>query len=239
MAKKKTKAVSVKAPLLISGTVPFEYEEAYKALRTSFNFVAMNGKKRKIVVTSTLQNEGKSSVAINLAISLAQAGSKVLLIDADTRNPSLHRYLRLKKDPTMGLSTLLTGEVKVGECLLHAEQGFDVIPGGPIPPNPVELVSSEAMKSLLQVASEHYDYIICDAPPVGVITDAAALSPLCDGVLFVVKQKFANKNQVHSALQSLQTVNAKILGVVLSQYDISKDAAKGYGYYRSYGYGAE
>lgn len=239
MAKKKTKSVSVKAPLLISGTVPFEYEEAYKALRTSFNFVAMNGKKRKIVVTGTLQNEGKSSVAINLAISLAQAGSKVLLIDADTRNPSLHRYLRLKKDPTMGLSTLLTGEVKVGECLLHAEQGFDVIPGGPIPPNPVELVSSEAMKSLLQVASEHYDYIICDAPPVGVITDAAALSPLCDGVLFVVKQKFANKNQVHSALQSLQTVNAKILGVVLSQYDISKDAAKGYGYYRSYGYGAE
>ena len=239
MAKKKSKSVSVKAPLLISGTVPFEYEEAYKALRTSFNFVAMNGKKRKIVVTSTLQNEGKSSVAINLAISLAQAGSKVLLIDADTRNPSLHRYLRLKKDPTMGLSTLLTGEVKVGECLLHAEQGFDVIPGGPIPPNPVELVSSEAMKSLLQVASEHYDYIICDAPPVGVITDAAALSPLCDGVLFVVKQKFANKNQVHSALQSLQTVNAKILGVVLSQYDISKDAAKGYGYYRSYGYGAE
>lgn len=239
MMKRKSQAVSIKMPQLISATVPFEYEEAYKTLRTSFKFVAMNGKNRKIVVTSTLQGEGKSSISINLAISLMQAGSKVLLIDADTRNPSLHRYLRLKKDPLMGLSAILSGEIKVGDCLLHTEHGFDVIPGGPIPPNPVELISSDAMKSLLQVATEHYDYVICDAPPVGVITDAAELSPLCDGVLFVIRQKFVNKNQVHSALQKLQKVNAKILGTVLNQYDISKDSHKGYGYYRSFGYGME
>lgn len=239
MAKKKSSAARVKVPQLINASVPFEYEEAYKALRTSFKFVAVNGKNRKFVVTSTLQGEGKSSVCINLAISLVQAGSKVLLVDADTRNPSLHRYLRLKKDPVMGLSTLLAGEMKVGDCLLHTEYGFDVIPGGPIPPNPVELVSSDAMKSLLDVATEHYDYVICDAPPVGVVTDAAELSPLCDGVVFVIKQKFANKNQVHSALQNLQKVNAKIVGTVLNQYDISRDADRGYGYYRSYGFGAE
>ncbi len=113
-----------------------------------------------------------------------------------------------------------------------------MIPGGPIPPNPVELISSDAMKELLQVATEHYDYVLCDAPPVGVVTDAAELSPLCDGVLFVIKQKFANRNQVHGALQNLKRVNAKILGTVLNQYDISKDENKGYGY-RSYGYGAE
>ena len=235
----KKNAVSVKTPQLISTTVPFEYEESYKALRTSFKFATMNGKNRKIVVTSTLQGEGKSSIAVNLAISLAQAGSKVLLIDADTRNPSLHRYLRLKKDPLVGLSSILSGEMKVGDCLLQAEQGFDVIPGGPVPPNPVELISSDAMKDLLLVATEHYDYVICDAPPVGVVTDAAELSPLCDGVLYVIKQKYANKNQVHSALKNLQKVNAKILGTVLNQYDISKDTEKSYGRYRSYGYGAE
>ena len=238
MAKKKT-TVNFKLPQLITNNAPFEYVEAYKALRTSFNFVALNGKKRKIVVTSTLQHEGKSSVSINLAISLAQTGSKVLLIDADMRNPSLHRYLRLKKDHNVGLSTLLNGDMKVGDCLMRLEHGFDIIPGGPIPPNPAELISSDSMRSLLKVASEHYDYVICDAPPVGVITDAAALSPLCDGVLYVIKQKMANKNQVHTAMQNLHTVNAKILGTVLSQYDISKDAAKGYGHYRSYGYGAE
>ena len=236
---KMSKSVSIKIPPQISAAVPFEYEEAYKALRTSFKFAALNGKKQKILVTSTLQGEGKTSVSINLAISLAQAGSKVLLIDADTRNPFLHRYLRLKKDMVMGLSTLLSGEMKVGECMLHTDHGFDVIPGGPVPPNPVELISSDAMKSLLHEATQHYDYIICDAPPVGVVTDAAELSPLCDGVLFVIKQKFANKNQVHSALQNLQKVNAKILGTVLNQYDISKDAVTGYGHYRNYGYGAE
>lgn len=237
MLKKRSKVVRVKMPQLINTAVPFEYEEAYKALRTSFKFAAVNGKKRKIVVTSTLQGEGKSSVCINLAISLAQAGSKVLLIDADMRNPSLHRYLRLKKDPLMGLSTLLNGEMKVGECLLNTECGIDVIPGGPIPPNPVELISSGSMKGLLQEAMEHYDYIICDAPPVGIVTDAAELSPLCDGVLYVIKQKFVNKHQVHGALQNLHRVNAKILGTVLTQYDISKDTDKGHGY--SYGYAVE
>ena len=239
MVKKNSKTTGIKMPQLINAAVPFEYEEAYKALRTSFKFVAGNGKNRRIVVTSTLQGEGKSSVCVNLAISLVQTGSKVLLIDADTRNPSLHRYLRLKKNPAIGLSTLLAGDVKVGDCLLHTDYGFDVITGGPIPPNPVELIGSEAMKSLLQVATEHYDYVICDTPPVGVVTDAAELSHLCDGVLYVIKQKYANKNQVHSALQNLKRLDAKILGTVLNQYDISRDAEKGYGYYRSYGYGAE
>ena len=239
LLKKKNKVVSTKMPQLIHTAAPFEYEESYKALRTNFKFVALNGKNRKIVITSTLQGEGKSSVAINLAISLVQTGSKVLLIDADMRKPSLHRYLRTKKDPLMGLSALLSGEMKVGDCLQNTEYGFDLIPGGPVPPNPVELISSEAMRALLHEAAEHYDYIICDAPPVGVITDAAALSPLCDGVLYVIRQKYANKHQVHGAIQSLQTVNAKILGTVLNQYDISKDAVKGYGYSRGYGYGVE
>lgn len=237
MAKKRRAVASNKAPQLIVGGTPFEYVEAYKALRTNFNFIAANGKNRKIVITSTLRDEGKSSVAINLAISLAQTDSKVLLIDADMRNPSVHRYMRLKKDSLLGLSTLLAGDVKVGECLMHTEYGVDVICGGPVPPNPAELVASDAMRELLRIASERYDYIICDAPPVGIITDAAALSPLCDGVLFAIRQGFANKNQVRNAIKSLQAVNAKILGTVMTQYDIPKNPGKRYGNYRGYKYG--
>lgn len=238
--KKKSIAVQNGPLRLISEKAPFAYVEAYKALRTNFNFITANGKKRAILITSTLQDEGKSGLAINLAISLVQAGNKVLLIDADMRNPSLHRYLNLKTDASHGLSTLLTGEVKVGDCLITTEQGVDVIGGGLVPPNPTELIASDAMQELLQVASKQYDYVICDAPPVGIITDAAALSPMCDGVLFAVRHKFANKTQVHNALRNLQSVNAKILGTVMTQYAIHKNGE--YGYYRygsGYSYGSE
>lgn len=243
VTKKKSIAAQSKVLRLISEKTSFAYVEAYKTLRTNFNFITANGKNRTILVTSTLQDEGKSGLAINLAISLVQAGNKVLLIDADMRNPSVHRYLRLKMDAGLGLSTLLTGEVKVGDCLMNTEQGVDVIAGGLIPPNPTELIGSDAMQELLHVASQRYDYVICDAPPVGIITDAAALSPLCDGVLFAIRQKFASKNQVHSALRNLHSVNAKILGTVMTQYSVQKNG-KGYGYYSyghgyGYGYGSE
>ncbi len=237
VAKKKSIEMLNMIPHLVSEKTPFDYLEAYKTLRTNFNFTTVNGKNRIVLVTSSLQDEGKSGLAINLAISLVQAGNKVLLIDADMRNPSLYRYLSLEKEAGIGLSTLLTGEAKVGDCLMTTEQGVDVIAGGLIPPNPTELISSDAMRELLQVASRQYDYVICDAPPVGIITDAAALSSLCDGVLFVVRQKFATKNQVRSALRRLQTVNAKILGTVMTFYSARKNG-KGYGYGYGYGYGS-
>ena len=225
--------------LILNSNASFHIQEAYRSLQTNIRFSLPGNGCKVICLTSSMASEGKSTTCLNLAISMAETGNRVLLIDADMRKPSLHRYLRTKKDPLMGLSALLSGEMKVGDCLQNTEYGFDLIPGGPVPPNPVELISSEAMRALLHEAAEHYDYIICDAPPVGVITDAAALSPLCDGVLYVIRQKYANKHQVHGAIQSLQTVNAKILGTVLNQYDISKDAVKGYGYSRGYGYGVE
>lgn len=240
MANKRKQSIHKSTPQLITDGAPFGYVESYKALRTNFNFVSANGKNKKIVVTSTLRDEGKSSVAINLSLSLAQAGSKVLLIDADLRNPSVHRYLRLKKENNFGLSTLLSGNVTVGDCLLKTEYGFDVICGGAIPPNPTELIASDAMRDLLNMATQLYDYIICDAPPVGVITDAAALSPLCDGVLYVIRQKFTSRNQVRGALKNLKAVDAKILGTIMSQYEIPKNPKKSYSYHSDgyrYGYG--
>lgn len=237
MFKKKRAEVQENRLKLITDSAPFEYVEAYKTLRTNVSFVSVAGKNRKILVTSTVRDEGKTCISINLSISLAQAGNKVLLIDTDMRNPSVRRYLQLKSESNLGLSELLTGKAKVGDCLIHTEYGVDIITGGQIPPNPVELISSEAMKELLKVAAQRYDYVICDAPPVGVITDAAALSPLCDGVLFVIRQKFANRNHIRSAIQSLQRVDAKILGVIMGQYTIPKSSGKYYGPRRKYRYG--
>lgn len=119
--------------------------------------------------------------------------------------------------------------------MTRTQVGVDLISGGTIPPNPAELIASEAMRDLLNVAAQHYDYIICDAPPVGIITDAAALSPLCDGVLYVIRHNYANKNQIHGAINRLKTVNAKILGTVMTQYVMPRESGRMYGT-RRYGY---
>lgn len=219
---------------ILSEDSPFAFSEAFNSLRTNFNFAALNGEYKKIVVTSTLQHEGKTSVAINLAISLASAGSKVLLVDCDMRNPSIHRRLRIKRPPNTGLSSVLGGESTLENSLFKTSRGITVLLGGTIPPNPVEMLSSKAMSDMLDVLSQHYDYIICDAPPVGLVTDAAVLSTICDGALFIIKQKGAKKKQVHNAINRLKAVNANILGIVFSQYDIKEDATKSYGYYRNY-----
>jgi capsular exopolysaccharide synthesis family protein len=220
---------------LITGDVPFEYAEAYKALRTNFNFSSANGQNRKVVITSTIPDEGKSSVAINFAISLTQVGKRVLLIDADLRKPSLHLYLNIKRDQEHNVATVLAGCAELEESITETVHGFDALLGGVTPPNPAELVSSPAMEALLNKALESYDVVVCDAPPVGLVTDASALSTLCDGVLFVIRQGAAKKNMVQGAVHKLQTVNAKILGIILNHYDLSDASAKDYSYYGHYG----
>lgn len=217
---------------ILAENSPFTFTEAYKTLRTNFNYAALNGQHKRIIVTSSIQGEGKSSVSINLATALAANGSKVLLVDADMRNPSIHRYLRIKRPANTGLSSVLVGDASLEKCLFQTPQGFTVLLGGPIPPTPVEMLSSKTMSELMDFLSQHYDYVICDAPPVGVVTDAAVLSLICDGVLFVIKQRYATKFQVHNAMQKLESVKANILGVVMNQYNIKEDSGKNYGYYR-------
>lgn len=236
---KKHQHTKISEDIILTQDSPFAYSEAYKSLRTNMNFVTMNGKYKKIVVTSSITDEGKSSVSINLAIALAQKGAKVVLIDCDMRSPSLHRYLSIQTKNDKGLSHLLAGGADVKECMIWDPQmKLFAIPGGTVPPNPSELLESSNMKQLLDVLADQFDYIICDTPPVMVVTDASIISRYCDGVLLVIRQKFATRDQVRKAKQNLEAVGANIVGAVMDRYNIREDVKGRYGYgYGKYGYG--
>lgn len=225
--------------VLLSDDSPFGYKESYKTLRTNISF-GLHGEHNKVLlVSSTLPREGKSVVCANLAISLAQNGAKVLLVDCDLRKPSIQNVLGARKDHNrMGLSAVLIGQSEMEDVIFsHAAYGVDYILGGSLPPNPAELLGSEKMEQILNTARQKYDYVICDTPPVGTLTDAAVLSRFCDGVLLVTRQDYAQKDEVRAAVRKLQSVGANILGLIMSQYDVSKDSRRKtfpsqyYGYY--------
>ena len=225
------------SPALLNDASPFTYTEAYKTLRTNLSFASISKQYKKIIITSAIPNEGKSTVATNLAITLAESGAKVLLIDCDLRNPTLRRLLRIRPEYKKGLTSLLTGQMTEEECIIkHPKFNCDILLAGAIPPNPVELLSSPQMEELLNKFSERYDYIICDTPPVSVVTDAAALCRFCDGVILVVRQKASTKDQVRAAKRNLDTVQANILGTIMSHYDLSKDTQVSNSYYGGYYY---
>ncbi len=212
---------------------PWNYVEAYKSLRTNLSFVSLDKQYRKILITSSIPKEGKSGLAINLGISLAENGSKVLLMDCDLRKPMLHKYMQLPH--SKGLTNIITGDL-LENVIQHIPQfGFDFLDAGVTPPNPVELLGSKVMKEFISDLGNKYDYIIFDTPPVGIVTDAAVLSMITDGVIFVVRQKYAALDQIRLAKGNLDSVKADIIGTVLNDYDTAGTAKKG-GYYYNYSY---
>ena len=226
---------------IMSSKSPFAFTEAYKSLRTNLDFVTLNCKCRKVIVTSAIPGEGKSSVAVNLAITLAENQQRVLLLDSDLRKPAIHRYLHLKQVTDYCLSSLLSGNSKLeASAYHHPDYHMDIILAGTIPPNPAELLGSARMKEVFHFFEEQYDYIICDTPPVSFVTDAAVLSRYCDGVLLVIRQKYATFDQVAVAKKNLESVGANIIGTVLNQYDAEQDGTEKRGYsthYYQYHYG--
>ncbi len=211
--------------------MPFSYVEAYKSLRTNLQFAAVDKSVKRLIVTSSIPGEGKTTVAINLAITLAETGAKVLLIDCDLRKPSIYRYLQINNKLAGGLTTILSKKAAIGECTgtLNGLR-VDVIPSGPIPPNPAELLTSKRMMELLDTLSERYEYIVIDTPPVSVVTDAAALSRNSDGVIFVIRQGSTKIGNALLAKKNLESVGAKVIGCVLNAFQ-ARNSSKAYAYY--------
>ena len=217
-------------PTIISLSNPKSPEaEAYRTLRTNLQFSTVDHELQTILVTSANASEGKSTTICNLAVSFAQIGKKVLIIDADLRRPRLHTYLGLSN--TTGISNVLTQNSPVQEAIKETVLDIQVLTCGPIPPNPAELLNSNRLKELLHQLKQRFDIILIDTPPVGVVTDAAILSTLVDGTLMVIASHQTESDQAVRAMKLLQTVGAKVLGTVLTKVPADRKGYYGYQYY--------
>lgn len=195
-------------------TVPFAVVEAYKAIRTNLMFLLSQTRSHTFEISSSLPGEGKSSCAVNLAIAFSQIGSKILLIDADLRKPSVYRKLRLQN--SKGLSSVLVDFCSFSDAVMQINTNFDVLLSGPIPPNPSELLGSEQMSRLLDSVRDKYDYIIIDTPPVNVVSDAVVLATKTEGIVMVVQDRKTTHDEFKKAISSLSFADARLLGVILN-----------------------
>jgi capsular exopolysaccharide synthesis family protein len=221
---------AVRHPLLTQAAPQSPRAESYRRLRTNLQFANVSMKGNTVLVTSSLPGEGKSTTATNLAISLAETGQNVCLVDADLRRPMLGEYLGLER--SAGLTTALVGNADVNDLLQQwGDQGLYVLTSGTVPPNPSELLGSDAMKQLLHRLESAFDIVVIDAPPLLPVTDAAILSQHVGGVLVVVGSQILRLQDLQKALGALSLVGSNVLGVVLNRLPGRGPDAYAYGYY--------
>jgi capsular exopolysaccharide synthesis family protein len=188
---------------------------------------------KTVLVTSGQPGEGKTTTVVNTAISLAQLGASVLIIDCDLRKPSTHKVFGISH--TKGLSTYLSSDVEIDGLIQKLQiPNLSLLPCGPIPPNPAELISSERMKDLLKTLIGRYDHILVDSPPLIHVTDPVILSSLVDGVILVVHGGKSSRAVAQRARQELASVGAKVFGVVLNNVDVRREGYDEYYYKRYY-----
>lgn len=210
--------------------------EAYRTLRTNLLFSQVGSTLRNTVVTSASPGDGKSTVSANLAVTYAQQGVRVLLVDCDLRKSRLHHVFNVSREP--GLTQLLLGQAQAAEVMRSTPvEGLHFIPSGTLPPNPSELLGGGRMRKALDALSQRFDLIVIDSPPLLAASDAAILGAMTDGVLMVVRAGQTERGAAQKAMQQLQAVGARVLGAVLNDPD-SKAAAYGEYYYYDY-YGEE
>ncbi|WP_354263268.1 polysaccharide biosynthesis tyrosine autokinase [Arthrobacter sp. OAP107] len=223
---------AAKKPLLTQAPAQGPRAESFRHLRTNLQFANITGRSKSFLVTSSLPGEGKSTTATNLAIAIAQSGQSVCLIDADLRRPMVSEYLGLEKNA--GLTTALLGEVDVNDLLQPwGNEELFVLTSGAIPPNPSELLGSDAMKQLLLRLEVAFDAIVIDAPPLLPVTDAAVLAPCVGGVVLIAGAQVVKRQDLEKSLASLELVDASLLGVVLNRIPAKGPDAYTYSYYSS------
>ncbi|HMJ07575.1 MAG TPA: CpsD/CapB family tyrosine-protein kinase, partial [Pyrinomonadaceae bacterium] len=220
--------------LLISADSRSSLAEAYRQLRTSILLSTAGHAPKSLLITSSLPSEGKTTTATNTAISLAQTGARVLIIDADMRRPRLHSVFGIPNGE--GLSTILASDLDDTEILGVIKRDdrtkLFMLTSGPIPPNPAELIGSLQMSNLLKTLSKHFTHVVVDSPPITSFTDGVLIASMVDGVILVVHAGRSSRQVVRRARQLLQDVGARIFGVVLN--NVNLNSQDNYYYYQSY-----
>ncbi len=215
--------------------------ESFRTIRTNLEYLPATDKGRAVMVTSYRPNEGKTFCSVNLSAILAKAGKKVLLLELDLHKPKVGTGLGMTNN--IGLSTILSGRNSIEECVQHTQiENFDVILAGATPPNASELVLSKMLPEIFNYGREHYDYVMIDTPPVGLITDALLMMRHVDATLFVINTRFANKDHIRNAMEIHAANPAKNFGFILNGVRMKKskyyyNTNYGYGYRYAYGYG--
>ncbi|MEH0110272.1 polysaccharide biosynthesis tyrosine autokinase [Tersicoccus sp. MR15.9] len=196
--------------------------ESYRLLRTNLEFMEVDAPLRTIVVTSPSSGEGKTTTALGLALAVAESGVRVLLVDADLRRPGVAG--RLQIDPGRGLSSMLIGQADVAQAVVRLD-AIDVLPAGPVPPNPNQLLNSAAAESLIAELGRQYDIIVIDTAPLLPVTDTLPLSKLADGTIVVIRTGHTRRTQLRHALEALNTIHAPVLGVAMNRVKARKRGA--------------
>ncbi|MGW1022141.1 polysaccharide biosynthesis tyrosine autokinase [Streptomyces sp. NPDC002577] len=244
---KTPEALAEHSALPVLGAIPFDKEaigrpagadalghsaraEAFRHLRTNLQFAQIGERSRVVVVTSSLPGEGKTSTAVNLALSLADSGIATCLVDADLRRPRVARSFGLIQEA--GLTSVLINRAGIDNVMQQAA-GLSVLASGPIPPNPTELLASDQMAEVLRELADRYEAVIVDSAPLLPVADSVGLAPLTHGAVLVVQAGKTSRDRVAAAVQALHSVGARPLGAVLSMTPVSKRTGYGYGY----GYG--
>jgi capsular exopolysaccharide synthesis family protein len=220
--------------LLTDETLHTRFAEAYRTLRANVSFTSIDRPVKTVVVMSAAPHEGKTTTVINLGIIMAQAGPRVLLVDADFRHPTLHNLVGLSpngKKTLPGLSNVIVGRSTLEEVIQPS--GFNrlsLLPAGIMPPNPGELLGSQRMRAVLSELAEHADVVLFDSPPCLLYADAFVISSMVDGVLYIVRAGSQDKAAQRRVQRQLQQAKARLLGIVLNAADV-EEAVGGYAYY--------
>ena len=212
----------------------YSAEEAYKTLRTNIKFCGDD--KKVIAITSCMENEGKSSISMNLGVSLAQSGEKVILVDADLRKSVLLGRNKVREE-IVGLTHYLSQQAQLSDVIYGTNvDGFDIIFAGPSAPNPAELLGNKYFTALIEILRKNYDYVIIDTPPLGVVIDSAIIAKECDGIIIAIESGLDSYRFVRGVKEQLEKAQCPILGVVLNKVDVTKASYYGrYGRYGKYG----
>jgi polysaccharide biosynthesis transport protein len=208
--------------------------ESFRGIRTGILFSSADTPPQVILITSAAPSEGKSSCAANIGMTLAMAGSKVVILDCDMRRPRMHKIFNCPRD--IGISSVLVGTSPLSDVVIHTMvENLDLIPCGPIPPNPSEIVGSKKIKQLIDVLRKNYQHILIDSPPITAVTDAVLLSQASDSVLLVIRVGATPKPVVQNGIEQLKNVNAHIMGAILNAIKTGSDSYYYYQYYYYYG----